>query len=287
MHTNWPLEWNNVGSARMGHCTLDTDIQTSKSVSRLPEGMSGVAECFRSLKVSTCLRLHNTPILSLLPPSKLLSFLNFTFCKELNSPEIGNTFSPLWRTPLSSPVRMGADLCVGDTWVWHQGHVGVEEHGTCPRPGHVTHPIGLEDAIHVLHVTITHPVLAKTLPEVTHYVHKWRLWSFTHSSPDKSSNVLDEVCRLWLLFPLLPVRLEPLHSGLVKVGLRPFDIQEPQNRNDAVGLEMGDRFTWTYKSSGINLKTGFDSILIEHLTFCLNIWRDSLNTTEQEHVHCM
>ena len=78
----------------MGHCTLDTDIQTSKSVSRLPEGMSGVAECFRSLKVSTCLRLHNTPILSLLPPSKLLSFLNFRFSKELNCPEIEEHFQP-------------------------------------------------------------------------------------------------------------------------------------------------------------------------------------------------
>ncbi len=70
---------------------------------------------------------------------------------------------------------------------------------------------------------------------------------FTHLSPDKSSNVLDEVCSLWVLFPLLPMRLKPLHSGLVELGLRSFDLQEPQDRNDAVDLEIGDRITLTYK----------------------------------------
>ena len=112
----------------------------------------------------------------------------------------------------------------------------VEEHCTCSRSGHVTHPIGLEDTIHVLYITVTHPILTQALPEITHS----QMTSFnlsSHPSPDKSSNVLDEVCSLGLLFPHLPVRLKPLHSGLVQLGLRPFDIQEPQDGDDTIGLK--------------------------------------------------
>ena len=115
--------------------------------------------------------------------------------------------------------------------------MGVEEHSTCARPGHVTHPIGLEDAIHVFNVSVTHPVLTKTLPEITFTNDVFDLLPFTPPSPDKSSNVFDKVSSLGLLFPFLPVRLKPLHSGLVEVGLRPFHLQEPQDRDDSVQLK--------------------------------------------------
>ena len=99
----------------------------------------------------------------------------------------------------------------------------------------MTHTIGLEDAIHVLHVTVTHPVLTKALPEITFTNDVFDL--FSPPSPDKSSNVFDKVSSLRLLFPFLPVRFKPLDSGLVKAGLRPFDFQEPQDRDDSVQLK--------------------------------------------------
>ena len=69
------------------------------------------------------------------------------------------------------------------------------------------------------------------------HIHKWRLLPFTPPSPDKSSNVFDKVSSLGLLFPFLPVSLKPLHSGLVEAGLSPFDLQEPQDRDDSVQLK--------------------------------------------------
>ena len=238
---NQPLLWNNAVPALRGQYTSDTDIGTSKSASMMTEVMSGEAKYSHSYKhqlIYFLLNYYCVP--SQLPPSKLLAFFDFTFCKKLNCPKIKDPFYKHDDILMDCnlPVWMWADLRVGHTRVWHQGHVGVEEHGTCARPGHVTHPIGLEDAIHVLHVTVTHPVLTKTLPEITFTNDVFDLLpSFTPPSPDKSSNVFDKVCSLGLLFPFLPVRLKPLHSGLVKVRLCPLNLQEPQDRDDSVQLK--------------------------------------------------
>ena len=61
--------------------------------------------------------------------------------------------------------RTGGDEGVGQAGVGHQGDLGVEIAGPGTSRAHLAHTVGLQHAVHVLHISSSHPVQSQPGPD--------------------------------------------------------------------------------------------------------------------------